>query len=973
MAAWTGGGAESERRAAVQLLRMQRLAVLCLEALVAQRGNFQTVLASPRPAKSSVSLPAGTLIETLIMLPSPEQWAANSGAATAVCASLSTALLTALVHGGMFTKLAELLMQLIDVQLTHLPAHLPTFFSPVEPQVIHRDALHSAHSKVPSRQLQAGPPSAAITASGGLLNAATILATLPASLEGGQAVCAAALLGNILSVGSALLADKKPAVSPRESVPSEAFPGASTSSPSLAQAACPFAADVPSQAASPSSAVQNQAAFPSAAVQTTALHLTRVTDTLLSLLPVSPFLPASAVGAVQNSDGDDGDDSSRQQGRQGSEPLQKMAEASSSGETRLQLPKDIMVCSELVEQGSSEIAIKFAEGAQALCQLLHSLTLIPAYRYFVLLTVAVPANFVERLWFSVLQGCRVAESRGYASSGGASSSASGQMSWYTPEAAASSNIPAVSPPPSSYNARSSGEASTSGGGGGGAATSAARFLALLRDSLWQLLWMSADRGPNADSNRTLFQGFTSTCGQLYSQLYGRNCRQAFAPTEAFHAPGLVPERFLKEAAASRSSASEFQDRDRERVWKVLKLAPCLIPFEERAQIFRHEVGQEREQYRDMEQQQSFNPDDPFRQQPGIRFVPIRRSSLLADGYERLNKMGDGLKGRVRVQFINQHDEPEAGVDGGGLFKDFLEELIKEGFSDQHGLFAANDSQQMYPNPGMVGLRPDAPQLLEFLGRMLGKAMYESILVELPFAGFFLKKFRGARCDINDLPTLDPVVYRNLMLLKHYNGDVSDLALSFTSTSMVNGQNVEVELKPGGSNIAVDNDNVVDYLLNQQMHGPASAFLHGFFDVIKPDWVSMFNEEELQMLMSGSEDGLDLHDLQQHIALADWVSIFDEEELQMLMSGSEDGLDLHDLQQHIALADEWECARPQAPLSDCPQPPHMSGSVLDPSAVERLPTAATCMNLLKLPPYPTVELMRRKLLMAIHAGAGFDLS
>jgi ubiquitin-protein ligase E3 C len=34
-----------------------------------------------------------------------------------------------------------------------------------------------------------------------------------------------------------------------------------------------------------------------------------------------------------------------------------------------------------------------------------------------------------------------------------------------------------------------------------------------------------------------------------------------------------------------------------------------------------------------------------------------------------------------------------------------------------------------------------------------------ILVELPLAPFFLKKFRGAYCDINDLPTLDPQLHR----------------------------------------------------------------------------------------------------------------------------------------------------------------------------------------------------------------------
>ena len=40
---------------------------------------------------------------------------------------------------------------------------------------------------------------------------------------------------------------------------------------------------------------------------------------------------------------------------------------------------------------------------------------------------------------------------------------------------------------------------------------------------------------------------------------------------------------------------------------------------------------------------------------------------------------------------------------------------------------------------------------------------------------------------------------------------------------------------------------------------------------------------------------------------------------------------------------------------------------------RLPTSATCMNLLKLPPYESVGAMRERLAYAIDAGAGFELS
>ena len=42
-------------------------------------------------------------------------------------------------------------------------------------------------------------------------------------------------------------------------------------------------------------------------------------------------------------------------------------------------------------------------------------------------------------------------------------------------------------------------------------------------------------------------------------------------------------------------------------------------------------------------------------------------------------------------------------------------------------------------------------------------------------------------------------------------------------------------------------------------------------------------------------------------------------------------------------------------------------------LDRLPTAATCMNMLKLPPYASKEQVKSKLLYAVTAGAGFDLS
>ena len=43
---------------------------------------------------------------------------------------------------------------------------------------------------------------------------------------------------------------------------------------------------------------------------------------------------------------------------------------------------------------------------------------------------------------------------------------------------------------------------------------------------------------------------------------------------------------------------------------------------------------------------------------------------------------------------------------------------------QVGLFASTPEQKVYPNPAAASVVPDAYALFEFLGKMLGKALYE---------------------------------------------------------------------------------------------------------------------------------------------------------------------------------------------------------------------------------------------------------
>ena len=70
-----------------------------------------------------------------------------------------------------------------------------------------------------------------------------------------------------------------------------------------------------------------------------------------------------------------------------------------------------------------------------------------------------------------------------------------------------------------------------------------------------------------------------------------------------------------------------------------------------------------------------------------------------------------------------------------------------------------------------------------------------------------------------------LLFRNLLFLRAYSGDVSSLGLNFTIVNNDIGQKEVVELKPGGANIAITNENcaeyiaaVADYKLNKQVSG-----------------------------------------------------------------------------------------------------------------------------------------------------------
>jgi len=82
---------------------------------------------------------------------------------------------------------------------------------------------------------------------------------------------------------------------------------------------------------------------------------------------------------------------------------------------------------------------------------------------------------------------------------------------------------------------------------------------------------------------------------------------------------------------------------------------------------------------------------------------------------------------------------EPGI-GQGVNSEFLEDLLATGFDPNRGLFMVNQNGELFPNPAAAELYPDTFKThYAFLGRILGRLIFQRSLVRLPLASFFVSK------------------------------------------------------------------------------------------------------------------------------------------------------------------------------------------------------------------------------------------
>ncbi|CAA6653418.1 unnamed protein product [Spirodela intermedia] len=249
-------------------------------------------------------------------------------------------------------------------------------------------------------------------------------------------------------------------------------------------------------------------------------------------------------------------------------------------------------------------------------------------------------------------------------------------------------------------------------------------------------------------------------------------------------------------------------------------------------------------------------------------ISVRRAYILEDSYNQLRmRSPQDLKGRLTVHF-----QGEEGIDAGGLTREWYQLLSRVIFDKNALLFTTVGNESTFqPNPNS-GYQTEHLSYFKFVGRVVGKALFDGHLLDVHFTRSFYKHILGVKVTYLDIEAVDPDYFKNLKwMLENDINDVLDLTFSMDADEekLILYERAEVtdyELIPGGRNIRVTEENkheyvdlVAEHRLTTAIRPQINAFMEGFNDLIPKDLISIFNDKELELLISGLPD-IDLDDL-----------------------------------------------------------------------------------------------------------------
>ncbi|KAJ7647304.1 hypothetical protein FB45DRAFT_975025 [Roridomyces roridus] len=353
-----------------------------------------------------------------------------------------------------------------------------------------------------------------------------------------------------------------------------------------------------------------------------------------------------------------------------------------------------------------------------------------------------------------------------------------------------------------------------------------------------------------------------------------------------------------------------------------------------------------------------------REHHGTLQLNVRRARVFEDSFQHLQrKTGDQIKhGKLSVRFYD-----EEGVDAGGVTREWFQILARQMFDPNNALFqpCAADRLTYQPNKNSW-VNPEHLSFFKFVGRVIGKAIYDGRLLDAYFARSLYRQLLGKPVDYKDVEWVDPEYYNSLCWI--LENDPTPLDLTFSVEADEFGVNRIVSLKEGGDGISVTQENKrefvqlsAQYRLYSSIKDQIENLSTGFYEIIPKDLIQIFNEQELELLISGTPD----------IDVDEWRAATEY--------NGYTSSDPNIVWWWRALKSFNRDERAKVPLGGFTDLQGVQGvqrfSIHRAyGESDRLPQAHTCFNQIDLPQYSSYEMLRQQLLLAIiEGGEGFAFS
>uniref|UniRef100_A0A8R1XPM3 UBR-type domain-containing protein n=1 Tax=Onchocerca volvulus TaxID=6282 RepID=A0A8R1XPM3_ONCVO len=259
-----------------------------------------------------------------------------------------------------------------------------------------------------------------------------------------------------------------------------------------------------------------------------------------------------------------------------------------------------------------------------------------------------------------------------------------------------------------------------------------------------------------------------------------------------------------------------------------------------------------------------------------------------------------------------------------------------------------------------------------VGRMIGICLMQMEIFPLHLCRHVLKFILGRPINWFDLAFYDPVLFESMRTLIFNEGltrpeQINSLYLTFEVAVPEQEGGGTVELKPGGANIAVTHENVVEYIylfVEARMFGNhlkcLEAIKQGVYDVIPLGSLANMTAEDLRLLLCGTQE-ISMALMQSYTTFTDESSA-SPELLHKFKGWFWSICNKLNNQEKQDLIFFWTGSPTLPPSEDGFQP--MPTVLVRPADDLHLPTANTCISRLYVPLYPSKKVLKSKLLTAI---------